>query len=99
MYYEATLKTITNNSLGPEIEMFRGEKINLIKGWRAEEGPYWRQQCYFTIPYFGWIPEGELKDMRQISYPEWKKGKIRPGETTTFHKNNPQIIETKIRVI
>jgi len=99
MFYEATLKTITNNSLDPEVEKFRGERIILLTGWRAEEGPYWRQQCYFTIPYFGWIPEGELKDMRQISYPEWKRKKSDLEKRQHSIKNNPQIIETKIRVI
>jgi len=69
MYYEATVKTktVSNNSLEPEIEKHRGKRVNLIRGWRVEEGPYCGQQCYITVPYFGWIPKGELKDMKQIS--------------------------------
>ena len=99
MFYEATLKTITNNSLDPEVEKFRGERIILIKGWRAKEGPCWGQQCYITIPYFGWIPEGELKDMRQISDPEWKREKSDLEKRQNSIKNNPQIKGTKIRVV
>ena len=68
MYYIATLKRISSNSLDPEIEKFRGEKTTLIKGWRAEEGPYCGQECYITTPYLGWIPECELEDMKEISY-------------------------------
>ena len=68
MIYEATLKTKTSNSLEPEVEKFRGEKIILIKGWRAWEGPYWGQECYITTPYIGWIPECELEYMKEISW-------------------------------
>jgi len=67
MHYEATLKTISNNCLDLEVEKHRGKRIDLIKGWRAEEGPYWGHQCYITIPFFGWIPECELEDMIEIS--------------------------------
>ena len=95
MFYEATLKTITNNSLDPEVEKLRGERIILITGWRAEEGPYWGQQCYLTIPYFGWIPEGELKDMRQIFYPEWKREKSDPEKRQNSIKGRPAINRNK----
>jgi hypothetical protein len=90
MFYEATLKTITINSLEPEIEKFRGKRINLIKGWRAEQGPYWGQQCYITVPYFGWIPEGELKDMRQISFPELKRKKTELEKQQNFIKDSSE---------
>jgi len=75
MYYEATLKPMGAGALSPGLEMFRGEKVILIKGWRADAGPHLGHQFYITTPYFGSIPEGELKDMRQISYPEWKRKK------------------------
>ncbi len=67
MYYEATLKPMGAGALSPELEMFRGEKVILITGWRADMGPHMGQQFYITTPYFGSIPESELKDMRQIS--------------------------------
>lgn len=67
MFHKATLKTITSNSLDPEVKKFRSERIILIKGWRAKEGPYWGQKCYITTPYIGWIPECELEDMEEIS--------------------------------
>lgn len=76
MFYEATLKTMTKNSLDPEVEKYRGERIILIKGWRADVDPYWRQECYITSPYFGWIPECELEDMKAISCKEWERKKM-----------------------
>ena len=75
MHYEATLKTISNNCLDLEVEKRRGKRITLIKGWRAEKGPYWGHQCYITIPYFGWIPECELEDMIEISSIDLEKEK------------------------
>ena len=35
MYYEATLKPENVETLNPEVEKLRGEKIVLIKGWRV----------------------------------------------------------------
>ena len=87
MYYEATLKPENVETLDPEVEKLRGEKIILIKGWRAENGPYLGQQCYITGPYFGWIPECELKDMKQISYSEWKNKKISLEKSEGFKKS------------
>jgi|GEM_PF-3371002 hypothetical protein len=75
MFFTATLKSKNIHALNPGVEKFRSQKVLLIKGWRAEKGPYFGQQCYMTDPYLGWIPESELKDMREISYPEWKSKK------------------------
>ncbi len=74
MYYEATFKPQNVKLSNLEVEKFIGKKIFLFKGWRAAEGPYLGQHCYITSPYIGWIPECDLKNMKQISYSEWQRG-------------------------
>ena len=72
MYYVATFQPKNEKISNLEVEEFRGKKLFLYKGWQAAEGHCFGQQCYITSPYIGWIPECDLKDMKQISYSEWE---------------------------
>ena len=73
MLYEAIYQPLDADTQNSEARKFMGKKIALQEGWRIEKGFYKGQHCYIPSANFGWIPQGDLKNLKNISYARWKE--------------------------
>jgi hypothetical protein len=73
MFYEAVYQPAETKGLTSEAKKFIGKRIALQEGRRLEDGPYQGQYCYVPSFNSGWIPECDLKEMKSISFVQWKQ--------------------------
>lgn len=72
MYYEAIFQPLQVKKDNHDVNRLKGRKVALLGGLIHEAGPYEGQRCFY-IPKatVGWIPEGDLLNLRPVSYSRW----------------------------
>ena len=73
MFFEAVFEPSQEMNYGDEAKKLAGKRIAVQTGWVIAEGPFKGQECYY-IPNstVGWIPQTDLKEMKQIPLVRWK---------------------------
>ncbi len=71
MYYEATYHPRDRENLGDKANMFVDRKIAIQELGQREIGKNRKQVFYTAVPYFGMIPNYDLKKIKSIPYWRW----------------------------
>lgn len=71
MYYEAEYHPNEKENLSDKADMFIGRKIAIQELGQLEIGKNKKQVFYTAVPYFGMIPNYDLKYIKSIPYWRW----------------------------
>ena len=70
-YYEAEVNVKNKETLKPDANIADGQKVKVTIGWLIEEGAF-KGQFAFLQHHGYWIPQEDLRIVREISYEEYK---------------------------
>jgi hypothetical protein len=74
MHYETIFQPLQVKKYNHDVNRLTGRRFALFYGLIHEAGPYEEQRCIF-IPKatIGWIPEGDLLNLRPVYYSKWQE--------------------------
>ncbi len=74
MFFEAIFEPSAQTDYNADAKKLTGKRIAVLDGWIVKDGPF-KGQHGFYIPSstVGWIPIGDLKELKPISLVRWKE--------------------------
>jgi hypothetical protein len=74
MYFEAVFSPANQTEYNSEAEDLIGKRIPIQEGWIIDKGPHKGERCFYA-PHttIGTIPQSDLKNIKSVSYVQWKQ--------------------------